>query len=123
MFEEGTNTENTSLAIDDTRRNPSAVDYLTKYQYLVSGEDDSYLQFGVELEDTEINDQLFREAEEEPLFQALDDRYTLSDGSFGKDRVDRQNDIGTSTVQQGSSGQLAAASPDEVTGQTTSGTV
>ena len=73
MFAASTTTENTSLASDDTRRYPSAVDYLTKYQHLVPGEDDSYLQFGAELEDTGSNDRRFREAEEEHLSQALDD--------------------------------------------------
>ena len=73
MFAAAINIENTSLVSDDTWRYPSIVDYLTKYQHLVPGKDDSYLQFGAELEDTGSNDRRFREAEEEHLSQALDD--------------------------------------------------
>ena len=50
-----TPTENTSLVSDDTRRRPFSVDYHTKYQQLAPGEDDSYLQYDAELDDTESN--------------------------------------------------------------------
>ena len=76
MFAPITITDTTSLDSGDTHKHPSAVDYLTKYQDLVPGKDDSYIHFGAELEEKESNDRHLGEAEEEPVFQELDERYS-----------------------------------------------
>ena len=101
MFAAVTNTENMSLDSDDTRRHPYPVDYLTKYKELVPGEDDSYLHFSAELENKESNDRCFGEAEEDPLFHALDACYTQSGVSIGKERTDHRDELGSATFQEG----------------------
>ena len=68
---------------------------------MVPGEDDSYLQFGAELEDKESNDRNLGDTEEEPLFYALDERYTQSSGSIGKERATSQDDSESRTVRDG----------------------
>jgi hypothetical protein len=68
---------------------------------LVPGEDDSYLQFGAKLEDKESNDRHLGYAEEEPLFNALDERYNQSSGLIGKERATSQDDAGSGTVREG----------------------
>ena len=65
-------TENTSPESDDTIRRPFSTDYNTNYQQLAHGEDDYYLQYDAEFDDTASNERRFGEAEDELLFTELD---------------------------------------------------
>ena len=81
-------TENTSPSSDDTIRRPFSTDYSTKYPQMDNGEDDSYMQYGADYDETASNEWRFGDVEDELLFTDLDARYAHPDGVLGKELPD-----------------------------------